>query len=58
MVDTYVSGAYGAIHAGSSPASGIFCCLIFSLGLKNKKNSLKYKYREKTSRGRDSQGLS
>ena len=25
MVDTCVSGAYGAIHAGSSPAFGIFC---------------------------------
>ena len=24
MVDTCVSGAYGAIHAGSSPAFGIF----------------------------------
>ena len=25
MVDTCVSGAYGAIRAGSSPAFGIFC---------------------------------
>ena len=27
MVDTCVSGAYGAIHAGSSPAFGIFICV-------------------------------
>ena len=45
MVDTCVSGAYGAIHAGSSPAFGIFICvyeinLISALNLYGKHKSI------------------